>query len=118
MFSPVILSRSRDLNQHGEEKRGINLTDYIVFSMVSRPSTPFFDLLQHKYKELWMEQQRARTAAERMEKKKVITLQQCSPLLCPALLPGITPSLSHPTMDGLLPATGGAVSWENVLLAY
>ncbi|NXW46982.1 CFA77 protein, partial [Nyctiprogne leucopyga] len=42
----------------------------MTFGITTRPSTPFFDLLQHKYKELWMEQQRARTAAERMGKKK------------------------------------------------
>lgn len=58
--------------------------------MFSRPCTPFFDLLQHRYKELWMEQQRALTAALRAEKKKVI-LQQRFPLLCTALLPGTTP---------------------------
>ncbi|NXL83941.1 CFA77 protein, partial [Alectura lathami] len=41
-----------------------------TFGMPSRPSTPFFDLLQHKYQKLWMEQQRALTAALQMEKKK------------------------------------------------
>ncbi|NXX14707.1 CFA77 protein, partial [Podargus strigoides] len=40
-----------------------------------RPSTPFYDLFQHKYKELWMEQQRALTAALRKEKKKVIIMK-------------------------------------------
>lgn len=55
--------------------------------MFSRPSTPLFDLLQHKYKELWMEQQRALATVEREEKKKVTLLQQCFPLLCTALLP-------------------------------
>ncbi|NXT73366.1 CFA77 protein, partial [Zapornia atra] len=48
----------------------------MTFGITARPSTPFFDLLQHKYKEMWMEQQRARTAAQRMEKKKVIVPQQ------------------------------------------
>ncbi|NXX01285.1 CFA77 protein, partial [Larus smithsonianus] len=43
-----------------------------TYGITSRPCTPFFDLLQHKYKELWMEQQRALTAAKRVEKKKVI----------------------------------------------
>ncbi|XP_054076222.1 cilia- and flagella-associated protein 77 [Rissa tridactyla] len=41
-----------------------------TYGITSRPCTPFFDLLQHKYKELWMEQQRALTAAKRVEKKK------------------------------------------------
>lgn len=68
----------------------------VVFSMFSRPCTPLFDLLQHKYKELWMEQQRALTAAQRVEKKKVITFQQRFPLLGTALLPGITPHCPTP----------------------
>uniref|UniRef100_A0A8B9UJ43 Cilia and flagella associated protein 77 n=1 Tax=Anas zonorhyncha TaxID=75864 RepID=A0A8B9UJ43_9AVES len=48
----------------------------MTYGMPARPSTPFFDVFQHKYKELWMEQQRALTAALRVEKKKVIILQQ------------------------------------------
>ncbi|NXI54877.1 CFA77 protein, partial [Chloroceryle aenea] len=43
-----------------------------TYGIKTRPSTPFFDLLQHKYKDLWMEQQRALTAALRGEKKKKI----------------------------------------------
>ncbi|NXG74847.1 CFA77 protein, partial [Baryphthengus martii] len=46
-----------------------------TYGITTRPSTPLFDLLQHKYKELWMEQQRALTAALQGEKKKVIILQ-------------------------------------------
>ncbi|KAM9256631.1 cilia- and flagella-associated protein 77 [Cariama cristata] len=42
----------------------------LAYGITARPCTPFFDLLQHKYKELWMEQQRARTATQRAEKKK------------------------------------------------
>ncbi|NXI71263.1 CFA77 protein, partial [Anseranas semipalmata] len=48
----------------------------MTYGIPARPSTPLFDLLQHRYKELWMEQQRALTAALRVEKKKVIILQQ------------------------------------------
>lgn len=58
--------------------------------MFCRSCTPFFDLLHHRYQQLWMEQQRALTIAQRGEKKKVIIFQQCFPLLCIALLPGIT----------------------------
>nr|XP_009933108.1 PREDICTED: uncharacterized protein C9orf171 homolog [Opisthocomus hoazin] len=42
----------------------------MTYGITARPCTPFFDLLHHKYKELWMEQQRALTVAQRMEKKK------------------------------------------------
>lgn len=102
------LFRSRDMNHHGEVKRDINPGDYIVvFSMFSRPCTPFFDLLQHKYKELWMEQQRALTAAKRVEKKKVIMVQQCFPLLCTALLPGIRPHCPTPRWTDFSQPRGG-----------
>ncbi|NXW57353.1 CFA77 protein, partial [Eurystomus gularis] len=43
-----------------------------TYGITARPSTPFFDLLQHKYKELWMEQQRALTVAQQEEKKKKV----------------------------------------------
>ncbi|XP_009079295.1 PREDICTED: uncharacterized protein C9orf171 homolog [Acanthisitta chloris] len=42
----------------------------MTFGMPPRPSTPLFDLLQHRYKELWMEKQRARTIIQRVEKNK------------------------------------------------
>ncbi|NWI69003.1 CFA77 protein, partial [Todus mexicanus] len=45
-----------------------------TFGMPARPSTPLFDLLQHKYRELWMEQQRALTLTLQEKKKKVIIL--------------------------------------------
>ncbi|XP_010114506.1 PREDICTED: uncharacterized protein C9orf171 homolog [Chlamydotis macqueenii] len=41
-----------------------------TYGSTARPSTPFYDLLQHKYKEMWMEQQRALTVIQRDEKKK------------------------------------------------
>ncbi|NWH60645.1 CFA77 protein, partial [Geococcyx californianus] len=41
-----------------------------TYGVRTRPNTPFFDLLQHKYKELWMEEQRALRAVQQVEKKK------------------------------------------------
>ncbi|XP_061867777.1 cilia- and flagella-associated protein 77 isoform X2 [Colius striatus] len=43
----------------------------MTYGITTRPCTPFFDLIQHKYKELWMEEQRALTIAQQVEKKKV-----------------------------------------------
>uniref|UniRef100_K7FEX9 Cilia and flagella associated protein 77 n=1 Tax=Pelodiscus sinensis TaxID=13735 RepID=K7FEX9_PELSI len=43
----------------------------MTYGMLARPSTPFFDLLQHRYKEVWMEQQRAIVVAQQVDKKKV-----------------------------------------------
>ncbi|XP_042334505.1 cilia- and flagella-associated protein 77 isoform X1 [Sceloporus undulatus] len=40
----------------------------MTYGRPARPSTPFFELLQHKYKEIWMDQQRAVIKAEKAEK--------------------------------------------------
>ncbi|XP_064249635.1 cilia- and flagella-associated protein 77 isoform X3 [Passer domesticus] len=42
----------------------------MTFGKPPRPSTPLFDIMQHRYKELWMEEQRARTRVQHMVKKK------------------------------------------------
>ncbi|XP_021269204.1 cilia- and flagella-associated protein 77 isoform X3 [Numida meleagris] len=42
----------------------------MTYGIPARSSTPLYDLLQHKYKELWMEQQRALTAALRLKETK------------------------------------------------
>ncbi|NXC45505.1 CFA77 protein, partial [Penelope pileata] len=46
-----------------------NVPADMTYGRPARPSTPMFDLLQHKYKELWMERQRALTVAIEVEKK-------------------------------------------------
>ncbi|CAM5163744.1 unnamed protein product [Eretmochelys imbricata] len=43
----------------------------MTYGIPARPSTPFFDLLQHRYKEVWMEQQRAVANTQQVEKKKL-----------------------------------------------
>lgn len=110
MFSPVTFEEQRCEPAQGGK-------DYIgAFSMFSRPSTPFFDLMQHRYKELWMEEQRARTVVQHVVKKKVGIVQQSFPLMCTALL-GTTPHCPTPQgTHGLLPALGRALSWENIPL--
>ncbi|XP_063001054.1 cilia- and flagella-associated protein 77 [Elgaria multicarinata webbii] len=42
----------------------------MTYGRPARPSTPFFELLQHKYKEIWMDQQRMVIKAEKAEKKE------------------------------------------------
>ncbi|XP_060106924.1 cilia- and flagella-associated protein 77 [Heteronotia binoei] len=42
----------------------------MTYGRPARPSTPFFDLLQHKYKDIWMEQQRVLIRAQKEEKKQ------------------------------------------------
>ncbi|XP_074066943.1 cilia- and flagella-associated protein 77 [Macrotis lagotis] len=41
-----------------------------TFGIRPRPSTPFFDLMQHKYQQLWIEEQKAAQKAIKKEKKK------------------------------------------------
>ncbi|XP_074017149.1 cilia- and flagella-associated protein 77 [Numenius arquata] len=67
--------KAKDIRQKDDEysrfKRSPpNVPADFTYGIPTRSSTPIFDLLQHKYKELWMEQQRALTAAKRAEKKK------------------------------------------------
>lgn len=40
----------------------------MTYGRPARPSTPFFELLQHKYKDIWNDQQRAVIKAEKEEK--------------------------------------------------
>ncbi|NWR86596.1 CFA77 protein, partial [Furnarius figulus] len=43
----------------------------MTFGRPARPSTPIFDIIHHRYKDLWMERQRARTVVQDLEKKKL-----------------------------------------------
>ncbi|NXL98483.1 CFA77 protein, partial [Tyrannus savana] len=43
----------------------------MTFGRPARPSTPIYDIIQHRYKEMWMERQRARTKLQIIEKKKL-----------------------------------------------
>ncbi|XP_074853276.1 cilia- and flagella-associated protein 77-like [Carettochelys insculpta] len=47
------------------------LPDAMSYGRPPRPSTPIVDVLQHKYKELWMEEQRAATQARHETKQKI-----------------------------------------------
>nr|XP_021135778.1 cilia- and flagella-associated protein 77 isoform X1 [Columba livia] len=68
--------KDKDIRRKEEEctrlKKGpIKLPADMTFGIPARPPTPIFDILQHRYKELWMEQQRALTVAQRVETKKL-----------------------------------------------
>jgi len=61
-----------------------------------------------------MEQQRALTVAQRMEKKKVIILQQHFSLLCTALPPGIKPQCPSPQWMDPHPAIRKALGCKTI----
>ncbi|KAJ6652231.1 hypothetical protein lerEdw1_012955 [Lerista edwardsae] len=70
--------RVKDLRLDDDDERRFKRTAPKVpadmtYGRPARPSTPFFDLLQHKYKEMWNNQQRAVIQAkneEQMQKKR------------------------------------------------
>ncbi|NXG25198.1 CFA77 protein, partial [Grallaria varia] len=43
----------------------------MTFGRPTRPSIPIVDIIHHRYKELWMERQRARTVVQELQKKKL-----------------------------------------------
>lgn len=47
----------------------------MLFSLI-RPSTPIFDLLEHKYQDKWLAQRRNTELSKRQEETKVHTLKR------------------------------------------
>ncbi|XP_036276333.1 cilia- and flagella-associated protein 77 [Pipistrellus kuhlii] len=46
----------------------------MTFGIPSRPSTPLFDLLRHRYQQLWVQEQKAAQKAIKLEKKQKVSL--------------------------------------------
>ncbi|XP_067328080.1 cilia- and flagella-associated protein 77 [Anolis sagrei] len=70
-----LYNREKDLRLHRDDERRFKtgpppVPPGVTYGRPARPSTPFFDLLQHKYKENWMEEQRALIKAEKAEKQQ------------------------------------------------
>ncbi|XP_072815116.1 cilia- and flagella-associated protein 77 isoform X2 [Vicugna pacos] len=51
-----------------------SLPPNMTFGVRARPSTPFFDLLQHRYQQLWVQEQKATQKAVKLEKKHKVIL--------------------------------------------
>ncbi|XP_065551435.1 cilia- and flagella-associated protein 77 [Lathamus discolor] len=67
--------KAKDIRRKDDENSRFNkcppeLPADVTYGIKTQSCTPFFDLLHHRYQQLWMEQQRALTTAERAEKKK------------------------------------------------
>ncbi|NXF09604.1 CFA77 protein, partial [Smithornis capensis] len=67
----ALYSKFKDIRCKDKDNWVTKIPD-ITFGLPPRPSTPMFDLIQHRYKEEWMEQQRARRVFQKIEKKKVL----------------------------------------------
>ncbi|XP_064227799.1 cilia- and flagella-associated protein 77 isoform X1 [Aotus nancymaae] len=56
------------------KKEPPSLPPNMTFGIRARPSTPFFDLLQHRYLQLWVQEQKAAQKAIKLEKKQKVIL--------------------------------------------
>ncbi|KAM9206860.1 cilia- and flagella-associated protein 77 [Dugong dugon] len=66
--------RINDQEDRHTKKEQPSLPPNMTFGIPSRPSTPFFDLLQHRYQQLWVQEQKAAQKAIKMEKKHKVIL--------------------------------------------
>uniref|UniRef100_A0A8D0HLK4 Cilia and flagella associated protein 77 n=1 Tax=Sphenodon punctatus TaxID=8508 RepID=A0A8D0HLK4_SPHPU len=65
-------TRRRDDDGRRFKKDPPNVPPDMAYGRPPRPSTPFFDLLQHRYRERWMDQQRVVSVAKQAEQKQKI----------------------------------------------
>ncbi|XP_019497039.1 PREDICTED: cilia- and flagella-associated protein 77 isoform X2 [Hipposideros armiger] len=61
--------RISDQDDRRVKKEPPSLPPDMTFGIRSRPSTPFFDLLQNRYQQLWVQEQKATQRAIKLEKK-------------------------------------------------
>ncbi|XP_014938981.3 cilia- and flagella-associated protein 77 [Acinonyx jubatus] len=66
--------RISDQDDRHVKKEMPSLPPNMTFGVVARPSTPFFDLLQHRCQQLWAQEQKATQKASKLEKKHKVVL--------------------------------------------
>ncbi|XP_007453171.1 PREDICTED: uncharacterized protein C9orf171 homolog isoform X1 [Lipotes vexillifer] len=66
--------RISDQDDRRLKKEPPSLPPNMTFGIRARPSTPFFDLLQHRYQQLWVQEQKANQKAIKLEKKHKVIL--------------------------------------------
>ncbi|KAL4825444.1 hypothetical protein H8958_001125 [Nasalis larvatus] len=66
--------RISDQDDRRLKKEPPPLPPNMTFGIRARPSTPFFDLLQHRYLQLWVQEQKATQKAIKLEKKQKVVL--------------------------------------------
>lgn len=75
-----------------------------------RPSTPFFDLLQHRYQQLWVQEQKATQQAIKMEKKQKVVV--------PSLLRGRSLGGREELASGYVVGAGAGASLHLAALKF
>uniref|UniRef100_I3MAS2 Cilia and flagella associated protein 77 n=1 Tax=Ictidomys tridecemlineatus TaxID=43179 RepID=I3MAS2_ICTTR len=66
--------RISDKDDRRTKKDAPSLPPDMTYGIQARPSTPFFDLLQHRYQQLWVQEQKATQKAIKLEKKQKVIL--------------------------------------------
>ncbi|KAM3911350.1 cilia- and flagella-associated protein 77 [Leptodactylus fuscus] len=66
----------RPVNEGRLKPRSLRLPQDMTYGISTRPSTPIYDLIEHKYQRLWLEQQFAASEALRVMSKEKIRLQK------------------------------------------
>ncbi|XP_056394383.1 cilia- and flagella-associated protein 77 [Hyla sarda] len=66
----------RPVNEGRQKPRSQRLPQDVTYGICTRPSTPIYDLIENKYQQLWLEQQRQATEALRMMSKEKIQLRK------------------------------------------
>ncbi|XP_075690231.1 cilia- and flagella-associated protein 77 isoform X1 [Rhinoderma darwinii] len=66
----------RPINEGRVKQRCQHLPQDATFGICTRPSTPIYDLIEHKYQRLWLEQQRQASEALRIMSKEKIQLRR------------------------------------------
>ncbi|XP_046307676.1 cilia- and flagella-associated protein 77 isoform X3 [Marmota monax] len=64
--------RISDKDDRRTKKDAPSLPPDMTYGIQARPSTPFFDLLQHRYQQLWVQEQKATQKAIKLEKKQKV----------------------------------------------
>jgi len=63
--------RRKAQSEEGQRNRTRRIPPSMVFGISTRPSTPIFDLLEHKYQDKWLQQRRQLEVAKRQEENKM-----------------------------------------------
>ncbi|XP_052790389.1 cilia- and flagella-associated protein 77-like isoform X1 [Mya arenaria] len=63
--------RGKTTSEEGQRNRTRRMPPSMVYGISTRPSTPIFDLLEHKYQDKWLQERRKLELAKRQEESKM-----------------------------------------------
>ncbi|XP_045702254.1 cilia- and flagella-associated protein 77 [Phyllostomus hastatus] len=74
LYRQLNFVRVSDKDERRVKKEPPFIPPNMTFGVRARPSTPLFDLLQHRYQQLWVQEQKAAQKAIKLEKKHKVIL--------------------------------------------